>query len=646
MTDPLLWALIALQISLGAFDTLYHHELTERLAWRPSQAQELRLHAVRNGFYAVIFGVLGWAEPHGLWAWGLILLLAVEVGITLWDFVEEDLSRRLPATERVTHTLLALNYGAILVLAMPVLARWAGQETALIGAYYGPWSWLCAGAVVAVCVFGLRDWLAARRAPHLAEPDPAPLAAELNPRHILVTGATGFVGCRLVAALVGAGHRVTVLTRDPDKAAGLATPFTLVTDLDQIPSDARIDAIVNLAGESVAGGLWTQAKRDRIIGSRVAMAEALDRLVARLKVKPASFISASAIGWYGPRDARPVDEGVKPCPSFSHVSCAIAELAADAIGRHGLRVVNLRIGLVLASEGGLLARLLTPFEFGLGGPIGQGRQMMSWIHRDDLVRAILHCIEEESLRGPVNATAPHPVSNAAFARGLGQALGRPALLPMPAPALRLLGGDMARELLLSGQAVLPTKLTGSGFRFRHATPRVGPRRNPTRAPSPNSATSPRGESCKHHTHVTKMSAIAPISLWITWAEQPPATRGADGSFPGQRDQAGAARGSWRPLAGGAPAPSRGAPTRGADLRNGPRLSVHLARSRYHRRSAPAALRSGAKRLHGPAARPGGLGGGLRLHGRGHRRWSGNRLWVGGAILLIDRPSAQLWADLP
>lgn len=465
MTDPILWTLIALQIAMGAFDTLFHHELTERLAWRPSQATELRLHAVRNGFYAIIFLTLGWSEPHGLFAWALIALLALELGITLWDFVEEDMTRALPATERITHTLLALNYGAILVLALPVLTEWAARDSAVLAAHYGAWSWLCLAAAGAVVAFGLRDWLAARRAPALAEPDAAPLAAGLPRSHVLIAGGTGFVGQRLVAALVGAGHRVTVLTRDPAKAAGLPMPVTILTDLDQVPAEARIDAVVNLAGEGIADGPWTAQRRDRIIGSRLAMAAAVDRLLVRLRHRPATLITASAIGWYGLQGSTELDERSRPAPCFSHEVCAATEAAAEPARQIGLRVVSLRIGLVLGLQGGVLARLLTPFEFGLGGRIGSGAQMMSWIHRDDLVRAIIHCLGEVSLAGPVNATAPKPVSNAAFAAALGRSLRRPALMPLPALPLRLALGDMARELLLGGQTVMPAKLQASGFRF-------------------------------------------------------------------------------------------------------------------------------------------------------------------------------------
>src|SRR5258708_37775731 len=167
MTSPYLWTLIAIQIAMGAFDTFYHHEMTERLAWRPSQRRELQLHSVRNALYALLFLTLGWLEVHGIWAMLVISVLVVEVVVTLMDFVEEDMSRKLPASERINHTLLALNYGAILVLLLPVLIEWAGQPAAVTPAYCGFWSILAA-----VAALGAR--LGRARGPAAAQPPAAP----------------------------------------------------------------------------------------------------------------------------------------------------------------------------------------------------------------------------------------------------------------------------------------------------------------------------------------------------------------------------------------------------------------------------------------------------------------------------------------
>ena len=302
MTSSLLWSLIALQIVMGGFDTLYHHELTERLAWRPSQRRELQLHAVRNGLYAALFLALGWVQLHGWWAVLAIAVLGIEVVITLMDFVEEDLSRRLPATERINHTLLTLNYGAILALLLPVLIDWAGKETAVEPAFYGLWSALTTAAALGMVVFGLRDWAAASRSDRLVRRGAADLVQALAPRrHVLVTGGTGFVGRRLVEALACAGHQVTVLSRSVAKADALQPPFRLVTSLDQLPNEARIDAVVNLAGEPIANELWTRAKRCRMLASRLRVTRDVVRLIARLDRRPSVLVSGSAVGWYGLR---------------------------------------------------------------------------------------------------------------------------------------------------------------------------------------------------------------------------------------------------------------------------------------------------------------------------------------------------------
>jgi len=490
MTD-LIWTLVFAQVAMGGFDTLYHHELTERLAWRPSQARELRLHGVRNLAYAAMFLLLGWSRPQGVLAAALIVLMLAELVLTLWDFVEEDRTRKLPASERIAHTLLTLNYGVFLALVLPVLAGWATRPTALVPAAYGAWSGLCALAALAVVVFGLRDLAAAERARRIVASDPAPLVAALAPRQsILVTGATGLIGRRLVAALVGAGHEVTALPRARATAAGLPAPIRIVTDLGQIADDARIDAIVNLAGEPISDGLWTPAKRRRIVGSRLTVTRAVVALIARLERRPAVLVSGSAIGWYGLRGDEVLDEAADGLDCFSRTVCRRWERAALRAEDLGVRVVRLRIGLVLALDGGALSRMLTPFEFGLGGPFGAGRHWMSWIHLDDLVRLIAHAIATPGLAGPLNGTAPEPVRNAAFARALGRALHRPALLPAPAAPLRLALGAFADELLLKGQHVVPAAALASGFRFIHPTPDealadlVG---NRTRSPRPKAS---------------------------------------------------------------------------------------------------------------------------------------------------------------
>jgi uncharacterized protein (TIGR01777 family) len=313
----------------------------------------------------------------------------------------------------------------------------------------------------------MTSYLLSRR--HAMPSQAAMLVEALPPRqHVLVTGGTGLIGCRLVEALAGAGHDVTVLTRDPVKAAVLRPPLRIVTNLAQIPNDARIDAVINLAGEPT-GTLWTRRKKRMILSSRLRVTRAIVGLIARLQQRPGVLISGSAIGWYGLWQDETLTEfdGGKRC--FSHRLCESWEREAKKAKRLGVRVVRLRIGLVLAIEGGMLSRLLLPFELGLGGPFGSGAQWMSWIERDDLVRLIAHVIATSSITGPVNATAPAPVTNAEFAQALGRALKRPALIRLPAFVLHHLGGAFADELMLGGQRVIPDKAQASGFKFRHET---------------------------------------------------------------------------------------------------------------------------------------------------------------------------------
>lgn len=468
MFPDLFWALLFVQLALGAFDILYHHEFLEGLAWRPSQKNELRLHGARNLFYAVVFFGLAVLKPTGAVAIVALVILAAELVITLIDFVEEDRTRRLPATERIAHTLLALNYGAILVLLVPVLIDWAAEPTGVALVARGVWSLLLLIAVLGVIVFGVRDFASVYRLSRLKTREAATLVQNLGePKSVLVAGGTGFIGRSLVEALARCGHRVTVLTRSLRHAEKLAAPVRIVTDLGQIADDEVFDAIVNLAGEPVAS-LWTPRRRREIIRSRVAMNEQLVALAARLWTKPDVYIAASAIGAYGADVEGPVDEAseIVDDGSFSYASCAHTEAAARRMETVGIRTALLRIGLVLDPAGGSLGRMLFAFEFGLGGAFGDGRQWMSWITRDDLVRLIAHIIRDRELSGPVNAVAPNPVRNADFARALGRALNRPTAMPAPAFLLRTALGGFGEEILLGGQNVQPAKALASGFRFR------------------------------------------------------------------------------------------------------------------------------------------------------------------------------------
>jgi len=467
MHDPILWTLISIQVFMGAFDTLVHHEGTERLAWRASQKTELRLHGVRNLFYAFIFLCFGWLEPHGIYTMILVTILAVEVLITLWDFVEEDMTRKLPATERVNHTLLALNYGAILALAAPTLYAWSMMPSSIAPIQYGCWSIFATVSAFGVAVFGLRDLLAANRSDRLIAPGAKALLDGVKGRQrVLITGATGFIGTRLVESLVANHHKVTVLTRQKESADHLAHPVRVMTGFDQIQNDDVFDVVINLAGASVAGRWWTAKRREMLIASRVETTAQIIELIDRLETKPACLINGSAVGWYGLHGDAELGEDADAKPCFSHELCEAWEAEANRESAPGLRVVTMRIGLVLGVEGGMMAKLLTPFEFGLGGAFGDGRQWMPWIALDDIVRAIGFVMANDDMDGPVNMTAPNPARNEAFTKALGRALNRPTVMRVPAAVLTFLLGDLARETMLGGQKVMPKKLLNAGFVFR------------------------------------------------------------------------------------------------------------------------------------------------------------------------------------
>ena len=264
-----------------------------------------------------------------------------------------------------------------------------------------------------------------------------------------------------------AGHSVTVVTRDPRKGDTLCKPVRILSSLDQVHNEDRFDAFINLAGDPVAGGRWTAPQRAKIVQSRVQTTRALEGLIKRLAHKPSCLINGSAVGWYGLRGDAPLTEADAPAPAFTHDICEAWEQSARKIEPLGVRVVLLRIGLVFGVDGGMLAKLLTPFEFGGGGIMGSGRQWMPWIERDDLIRVMAFALAQPDLTGPVNATAPNPVRNADFTRALAEALNRPAILRFPEWLLAGALGEMGRETMLGGQRVLPARLLQLGFVFRY-----------------------------------------------------------------------------------------------------------------------------------------------------------------------------------
>lgn len=286
--------------------------------------------------------------------------------------------------------------------------------------------------------------------------------------HVLVTGGTGFIGRALIAALLADGHAVSVLTRDTAPARrALPEPVRVLEDLAPLEG---VDAVVNLAGENLGAGRWSAARKRRFVGSRVDTTRRLVDWMRALATKPAVLVSGSAIGYYGPRGDEIIVETTAAGEDFSAGLCRAWEAEAVAAEALGVRVCRVRIGVVLGADGGepggALAAMARPFRLGLGGPMGSGRQWMSWIHRDDLVALIRWLIDTPAAGGAWNGTAPEPVTNREFASALGRALRRPALLPMPGFALRLVVGEMA-AILLEGQRVLPARALEAGFAFRY-----------------------------------------------------------------------------------------------------------------------------------------------------------------------------------
>jgi uncharacterized protein (TIGR01777 family) len=286
---------------------------------------------------------------------------------------------------------------------------------------------------------------------------------------IVIAGATGFLGTPLAAALRADGHDVTALTRRP--AVPPPTRALLWAPDGSIgPWAAAIDgadAVVNLAGESIAGARWTDAHKRRIRESRILATRSIAAAIRAASAPPSVLVSGSAVGYYGPHGEEPLTERTPAGTDFLAQVCVDWEREAQAASTPRTRVICVRTGLVLERDGGALPQMLPPFRFGVGGPVGSGRQYWPWIHRSDWVALVRWLIDSPSVSGAVNATAPEPVPNAEFARTLGRVLRRPAMLPAPAFALRAILGEMAGALLLSGQRALPDAAERNGFAFTY-----------------------------------------------------------------------------------------------------------------------------------------------------------------------------------
>lgn len=289
-------------------------------------------------------------------------------------------------------------------------------------------------------------------------------------RRILVTGGTGLIGSTLCNALIDRGDAVVGLSRDPERAARTLPRvqwhgWEAVRERPPREAFEGVDAVINLAGEPI-NQRWNDDIRDRIARSRIKATKNLIAKIAALDERPGTLISASAIGYYGDRGDELLYEDAEPADDFLSDVVVRWEEAARQAEEHGLRVVTIRSGHVLDPRGGLLKELLLPFKMGVGGPIAGGKQYMSWVHRHDEVGILLWALENELVSGPVNATAPNPVTNKDFSKALGDELGRPAILPLPGFALDIVKGSGVGHAAREGQRVFPKKAIDNGYEFK------------------------------------------------------------------------------------------------------------------------------------------------------------------------------------
>jgi len=289
---------------------------------------------------------------------------------------------------------------------------------------------------------------------------------------IFITGGSGLIGAALTDALLRRGDQPLVLSRDARRATERLGPDVLVVEGD--PTEygdwaARVDscdAVVNLAGEPVFGKRWNERQKERLRASRVQATTNVVRAIGEAPQRPSVLVSASAVGYYGDVPEGELTEDARAGDDFLARTCEEWENAARQVLHHGTRLSIIRIGVVLARDGGALKQMIVPFKLGLGGPVGRGRQWVSWIHLDDMVRLLVHAVETPGLNGALNAAAPNAVTNAEFTQVLGRTLRRPAIFPVPEFAVRTLFGEMA-SIVIGGQKVIPEATLKSGFRFEH-----------------------------------------------------------------------------------------------------------------------------------------------------------------------------------
>ena len=399
-----------LQAVLGGIDNLWHHEITERLPARRAAVGELTLHAVREFLYTLIFLGLAWFRWQGYWAFLIAAVFALEIVVTLADFLVEDKTRRLPATERILHTVLALNYGVLLAALAPVLIAWSKLPSEVVHSSHA-FSWIFTVFGIGVFAWCLRNASAVlnlRRPPEWVR-NPIPAGSSQTARTVLISGATGFIGGHLVRRLVMRGDKVIVLTRNPDIALDRFGPHVrIVTNLCSLDDSTRIDVIVNLAGAPILGFPWTRARRNTPLTSRVNTTRALVSSWVGSQ-RPSGSLSARApSAFMESAQMQSLTSGVVWPRSSSLSSARTGIAAARAAARLGARLVRVRMGLVLANDGGALPQLLRPIRLGLGAILGSGTQWVSWIHIEDAVRLFEFAIDTPRVSGALTQSRPSP----------------------------------------------------------------------------------------------------------------------------------------------------------------------------------------------------------------------------------------------
>ncbi|WP_417518264.1 TIGR01777 family oxidoreductase [Marinobacter sp.] len=286
-------------------------------------------------------------------------------------------------------------------------------------------------------------------------------------KRVLITGGTGFIGHVLCHELLKRGYELAVLSRQAaDKVRSLCGQVEVISDLENLRSHPGFDAVINLAGEGIADKRWTDHRKQALRDSRIGLTNTLTDIIASWAKPPEAMVSGSAVGFYGDQGSTLVTEDTAPHDEFTHRLCKDWEDAALVLESKQVRVCLSRTGVVAGPGGGFLQRMILPFKLGLGGRLGNGHQYMPWIHRDDVVAALIWMLETPEASGAYNVVSPNPATNREFTRCLASTLKRPAIFPAPAPVLKLALGEMSR-LLLTGQQAIPARLTSSGFVFQY-----------------------------------------------------------------------------------------------------------------------------------------------------------------------------------